>query len=80
MKNLKFWLKITIGNRYFCNQISENLPTYGDFDFLGERSPTYVNFKTHKAFVLQGFLLYTNTYITKLFITLVSRDFFLFYR
>ena len=62
MKNLKFWRQITVGNRYFCIQISENRPTYGDFGFHGVRSPTFPNFKTHKTFVLQRLLLYTNTY------------------
>ena len=55
MKNLKFWLQIAIGNRYFCIQISENRPTYGDFGFHGVRSPTSPKFKTHKKIVLHRF-------------------------
>ena len=74
MKNLKFWLQITIGNRYFCIQISENCPTYGDFGFHWVRSPTCPNFKTHKTFVLQGFLLHTYISIPKLFTIILSRD------
>ena len=63
MKNLKFWFQITIVNHYFCIRISENCPTYGDFGFHWVRSPTSPNFKTHKTFVLQGFLFYKNIYI-----------------
>ena len=74
MKNLKFWRQITVGNRYFCIQISENRPTYEDFGFHGVRSPTAPNFKTHKTFVLQRFLLYTYTSIYDLYIILLSRD------
>ena len=46
----------------------------GGFWFLLVRSPTSPNFKTHKTFVLQGFLLYTNTSIPKLYTILLSRD------
>ena len=62
MKNLKFWLQITIGNRYFCIQISENRPTYGDFGFHGVRSPTFPNLKTHNTFVQKDFFIIYQLY------------------
>ena len=75
MKNLKFWRQITVDNRYFCIQISDMGPIYGEFGFHEIRSPTSPNVKTHKTFVLQGFLLYTNTYVSILYTILLSRYF-----
>ena len=73
MKTSKFVSKSPPDNRYFCRQNSENRPTYGDFGFHGVRSPTSPNFKTHKTFVLQRFLLHTYISITYLLILLVWR-------
>merc|ERR1711980_12457 len=77
--NLKSDLKVTKKStqprkkRSFGRK-TKNRPTYGDFGFHGVRSPTSPKFKTHKIFVLHGFLLYTYISIPKLYTILLSRD------
>ena len=44
METLKFLLQITTGKRYFCMQISENRPTYWDFEIYHVDPPTSPNF------------------------------------
>ena len=61
-QKMKFWTK---------NQ----KPSYlRGFWFWFARPPTSPNFKTHKTFVLQRFLLHTYISIPKLYTILLSRD------
>ena len=59
---MKFWMK---------NQKASYI---GGFRFLLVRSPTSPNFKTHKIFVLQRFLLHKYISIPELCTILLSRD------
>ena len=72
MKTSKFVSKSQPEIDTFAHKIQKiALHIYEDFGFHGVRSPTSLNFRIHKTFVLLRFLLQKYISITHLYILLV---------